>query len=155
MTADLHLVLAGINMKNIHHFSPIYNQLNLNRLIFGGRYQSKKYLILRLLDQQLPELEFNIWLDFPFIPKRIKKVKNRKVRRACYQSFKLYKNSFKPIRHPRLRMIMDEYPRYESNDHIDALAYAFTNSLFYSQYNMAWDRDTENSFSKGNIQNDE
>lgn len=74
----------------------------------GGRFHLKKYLIIRLLEQQLPELKFNIELDFPFNPKHIPKVAQRRIGRACYQSFALYKKSFKPKRLPRFRIIKDE-----------------------------------------------
>ena len=149
MKVDLHLLLVGNKMKNIHHLSPIYNYLYPNTLIFGTRSHLKKHFILHVLDEQLPELNINIKLDFPFNPKRIIKVNDRKVRRACYQSFRLFKKSFKRIRYPRFRMIMDEYPRPKLDNHIDAISH------FYSQYSMAWGFDSESRFFKGNTQNDE
>ncbi|MFT0694127.1 hypothetical protein ACDX34_08345 [Acinetobacter bereziniae] len=152
MTVELHLVRVGINMKNVNHLSPIYNHLNPNQLIFGARSHLKKHFIVRVLDLQLPELKFNIELDFPFSPKRIPKVKNRKVRRACYQSFRIYKNSFKPIRYPRLSMINDRCLRPKSDDLIDAISYAFSNRHFYSQYHVPWGIDSESRFFKGNTQ---
>lgn len=74
----------------------------------GGRFHLKKYLIIRLLEQQIPELKFNIELDFPFNPKHIPKVAQRRIRKACYQSFAMYKKSLKPKRLPRFRIFKDE-----------------------------------------------
>lgn len=95
-------------MKDINYLNPIYRHFSNNRLIMGGRFHLKKYLIIRLLEQQIPELKFNIELDFPFNPKHIPKVPQHRVRKACYQSFSLYKKSFKPKRLPRFRFIKDE-----------------------------------------------
>ncbi len=82
----------------------------------GGRFHLKKYLIIRLLEQQLPELKFNIELDFPFNPKHIPKVPQRHVRKACYQSFALYKKSYKPNRLPRFRIIKDELQWFKKDE---------------------------------------
>ena len=112
-------------MKDINYLNPIYRHFSKNRLIMGGRFHLKKYLIIRLLEQQLPELKFNIELDFPFNPKHIPKVPQRRVRKACYQSFALYKKSFKPKCSPRFRFIKDELPWEKYDDHIDAVSHLF------------------------------
>ena len=96
----------------------------------GGRFQLKKYLIIRLLEQQLPEFKFNIELDFPFNPKHIPKVPQRRVRKACYQSFALYKKSFKPKCSPRFRFIKDEWAWGKHDDHIDAISHLFCDDNF-------------------------
>lgn len=154
MTADLHLVRVGIDMKNINHLTPLYNFYKRPWLCTSRR-AGFKFLVFKLCTQLIPELECDFFADFPFIPKRIPKVKNRKVRRACYQSFRLYKNSFKPIRYPRLRIIMDEYPRSKSDDQIDSISHAFLNKNFYSKFHMLWGVDSESRFFRGNIQNDQ
>ena len=96
-------------MKDINYLNPIYRHFSNNSLIMGGRFHLKKYWIIRLLEQQIPELKFNIELDFPFNPKHIPKVAQRRIRRVCYQSFALYKKSFKSKRLPRFRFIKDEF----------------------------------------------
>ncbi len=154
MTADLHLVRVGIDMKNINHIAPLYNFYKRPWLCTSRR-AGYKFSVFELCTQLIPELQCDFFTDFPFNPKRIPKVKNRKVRRACYQSFRLYKNSFKPIRCPRLRLIMDEYPRSKSDDHIDALSFAFTNALFYSQYHVPWGIDSESRFFQRVLHHDE
>ncbi|MDR0079180.1 hypothetical protein [Acinetobacter junii] len=103
-------------MKDINYLNPIYRHFSKNRLIMGGRFHLKKYLIIRLLEQQLPELKFNIELDFPFNPKHIPKVPQRHVRKACYQSFALYKKSYKPNRLPRFRIIKDELQWFKKDE---------------------------------------
>lgn len=128
-------------MKNIDHLNPFYRHFNSNHLIVGGRGNLKKYLVIRLLDQQTPELKFNIELDFPFLPQHIRKVKSRKVCKACYQSFMLYKKSFKPVRIPRIRTIKDENPWFKYDDHID--------DTFRQQYLNAWGDDIESKVFKG------
>ncbi|WP_198078253.1 hypothetical protein [Acinetobacter calcoaceticus] len=124
-------------MKNINHLSPIYNCFFKKDILLGGRTNLKKYLVLRLLEQKIPELIFNTELDFPFNPKLISKVKNRKIRRACYQAFSIYKKSFKPLRLPRLRIFKDEI--YWLDDHVDAVSHLFINDDFRRQYLGIWE----------------
>lgn len=150
MTVDHHLVQVGIEMKNINHLAPLYNFYKIPWLCTSRR-AGFKFSVFKLCTQLIPELECDFFADFPFNPKFIPKVKNRKFRRACYQSFRLYKNSFKPIRYPRLRLIMDEYLRAKSDDHIDAISHLFTSTDFYSQYYMAWGVDPESGLFKGVI----
>lgn len=115
----------------------------------GGRFHLKKYLIIRLLEQQLPELKFNIELDFPFNPKHIPKVPQRRVRKACYQSFALYKKSFKPKCSPRFRFIKDEWAWGKHDDHIDAISHLFCDDNFHKQYLASGAQDPEQQVFKG------
>lgn len=104
----------------------------------GGRSHLKKYLVIRLLAQQFPELKFNIEQNFPFNPKHIPKVKNRKYRRACYQSFISYKKSFKSI--PKL--VWAKLQNKSSSDTADAMSYAFlslSHTEFKKNYLCTWD----------------
>ncbi|MEC8124717.1 MAG: hypothetical protein VX125_12870 [Pseudomonadota bacterium] len=136
-------------MKDINYLNPIYRHFSKNRLIMGGRFHLKKYLIIRLLEQQLPELKFNIELDFPFNPKHIPKVPQRRVRKACYQSFALYKKSFKPKCSPRFRFIKDELPWEKYDDHIDAVSHLFCHEYFCKQYLASWAQEPEQQVFKG------
>ena len=115
----------------------------------GGRFHLKKYLIIRLLQQQLPELKFNIELDFPFNPKHIPKVPQRRVRKACYYSFALYKKSFKPKCSPRFRFIKDEWAWGKHDDHIDAISHLFCDDNFHKQYLASGAQDPEQQVFKG------
>lgn len=54
------------------------------------------------------EINADFFADFPFNPKHCPKVAQRRIRKACYQSFALYKKSYKPKRIPRIRIIKDE-----------------------------------------------
>lgn len=144
-------------MKNINHLIPIYECIFNSHWIMGGRLHLKKYLVIRLLDQQLPELKFNLEQDFPFNPKHIPKVKNRKYRRACYQSFMLYKKSEKPFRIARFRIIKDELKWFKSSKpkltHI-VDAFFYSNLQFQKYYTERWVSDSENKFFKGIIYHD-
>ena len=145
-------------MKNLSHLNPIYRCFSNNHWIIGGRSHLKKYLVIRLLEQQLPELKFNIEWDFPFDPKSIFKVKNRKVRKACYQAFMLYKKSFKPFRIARFRIIRDEMKWFKSSEPklthmVDASS--FVNENFHRQLMQCpWEVDSDNQFFKGIIYRD-
>ena len=79
---------------------------------------------------RITELEWDFSKNFCFNPSKISKVKDRKLRKACYQSFALYKQSFKPIPKPKLKIWRDEWPRLIKratqvwSDHmVDAFAY--------------------------------
>lgn len=104
---------------------------------------------MRLLGNVLPELQFEINQDFTFNPKQIKKVKSCKHRRACYQSFALYKKSFKPKRLPRFRFIKDELPWEKYDDHIDAMSHLFCDENFHKQYLASWAQEPEQQVFKG------
>lgn len=130
-------------MKNIDHLSPIYECVFKNHWIMGGRSHLRKYFVIQQLEQQLPELKFDIRLDFPFNPNHIPKVKNRKYRRACYQSFGLYKKSFKP----RPKLVWANLLNKSSSDMADAMSYAFLSLSqidFKKNYMCTWDLAKEN-----------
>lgn len=148
MTVDHHLVQVGIEMKNINHLAPLYNFYKIPWLCTSRR-AGFKFSVFKLCTQHIPELECEFFADFPFNPKFIPKVKNRKSRKACYQSFMLYKKSFKPIRIPRIRIIKDENPWFKHDDHIDAVFHLFTHDAFRQQYLNAWGDDIESKVFKG------
>ncbi len=66
------------------------------------------WAVFSLCNQLIPELKTDFFADFPFNPKHCPKVAQRRIRKACYQSFALYKKSYKPKRIPRIRIIKDE-----------------------------------------------
>lgn len=95
-------------MKNINHLAPIFRFYFPGWYIVGGRRSGRNFVIFKLCKDFVPELNFDINNNFPFNPKHIPKVPKRHVRKACYQSFALYKKSFKPKRLPRFRIIKNE-----------------------------------------------
>lgn len=119
-------------MKSMTHIAPLLNVLFKNGILLGGFAPGRKLLYFNYCAKATPELNWDITTDFPFDPKRIPKIKDRKIRKAAYQSFALYKKSFKPRPKPKLKIISDEWVKTISNlkksldDFIDAVAYAFT-----------------------------
>lgn len=94
-------------MKDIKHLAPFRFYFR-GLYIFDGRRLGLDLVIFNLCKRLASVLKFDYEADFPFNPKHIPKVAQRRIRRACYQSFALYKKSFKPKRLPRFRIIKDE-----------------------------------------------
>ncbi len=99
---------------------------------------------------RMTELEWDFSKKFCFNPSKIPKVKDRKLRKACYQSFALYKKSFKPIPKPKLKIWRDEWPRLMKratqvwSDHaVDAFSFfahcVDQKAKFAAQYECRWD----------------
>lgn len=84
-------------MKRVQHLTPILNIVFKGKIFFLSRVNGRELIWLKRCEEMLSELYWDYSLAFPFNPKSISKLKNRKYRRACYQSFALYKKSFKPI----------------------------------------------------------
>lgn len=82
-------------MKRVQHLNPILNIVFKGKIFFLSRVNGRELIWLKRCEEMLSELYWDYSLDFPFKAKSISKVKNRKHRRACYQSFVLYKKSFK------------------------------------------------------------
>ncbi|MEG2808735.1 MAG: hypothetical protein RR932_12305 [Acinetobacter sp.] len=133
-------------MKNLQYISPLFKLLLKNRFFIGGRAVARSFYYFNYFSRKLPRLEWDINADFPFNPELIPKIKNRKIRKACYQSFALYKKSFKPRPKPKLKIIWDEW---KTDDLADAVAYSFfslslqTKQEFEKQYLCCWDLATE------------
>lgn len=143
-------------MKRVHHLNPILNIVFKCKIFFLSRVNGRELIWLKHCAKMLPELEWDFTLDFPFNPQSIPKVKNRQLRRACYQSFALYKKSFKPRSTKKLKIFKDEWPSLDKwkasmleatktaakrfSDTTDAMSYAF-NSLenFRTNYLCSWD----------------
>lgn len=114
-----------------------------------GRRLGRNLIFFDLCKDFVPELNFDINNDFPFNPKHIPKVPKRHVRKACYQSFALYKKSFKPKRLPRFRFIKDESSWEKYDDHIDAMSHLFCDGNFHKQYLASWAQELEQKVFKG------
>ena len=133
-------------LKNINHLAPLYNFYKRQFLCPNLRTGSK-YMVFKLCTQLIPELECDFYADYPFNPKHIPKVAQRRIRKACYQSFALYKRSFKPRPKPKLKMIRDEW---KIDDMAAAFLYAYfseqgqTRQNFEKQYLCTWDLAAEN-----------
>ncbi|WDE16909.1 hypothetical protein KMZ14_05015 [Acinetobacter schindleri] len=140
-------------MKSMTHIAPLLNVLFKNGILLGGFAPGRKLLYFNYCAKATPELNWDITTDFPFDPKRIPKIKYRKIRKAAYQSFTLYKTSFKsrPKLKPKLKVIADEWGKALSklakagSDAVDAFSYAFASLSirskqdFEKQYLCTWD----------------
>ncbi|WP_336164392.1 hypothetical protein [Acinetobacter sp. 85] len=143
-------------MNKVQHLTPILNIVFKGKIFFISRVNGREIIWLNRCAEMLPELYWDFSLDFPFKPQSIHKVKNRKLRKACYQSFAQYKKSFKPRPIPKLKILKDEWPALEKwiasmletsktavkkfSDAADAISYAF-HSLenFRTNYFCSWD----------------
>ena len=85
-------------MNDINHLAPIFRFYFPKLYIMGGRRLGRDLVIFNLCKRLASDLKFDYEADFPFNPKHIPKVAQRRIRRACYQSFAMYKKSFKPKR---------------------------------------------------------
>ncbi|MEN8338631.1 hypothetical protein ABFO74_11720 [Acinetobacter baumannii] len=149
-------------MNRVQHLIPILHNLfkgsayQISSFHLISRVNGRKIIWLKYCAKMLPELDWDFSLDFPFNPQSIHKVKNRQLRRACYQSFALYKKTFKPRSIKKLKIFKDEWPSLDKwkasmleatktaakrfSDTTDAMSYAF-NSLenFRTNYMCSWD----------------
>ncbi|MFP5005884.1 hypothetical protein ACLFLN_09635 [Acinetobacter pittii] len=147
-------------MKRVKHLNPIISAILKTNIIFKGRACGRTTIsFIGICSARLPMLKWDYSKDFCFNPKNIKKVSDRKMRKACYQSFALYKKSFKPRPIPKLKILKDECPSFNDwqasiaeatkmatmatkrfSDTADAMAYAFQSlNYFRSQYSCTWD----------------
>jgi len=135
-------------MKNMAYIAPLFNTLFKNKLFWNGFVAGRNLRCFNYCAKATPELSWDINADFPFDPACIPKIKDRKIRKACYQSFSRYKKSFKPRPKPKLKIIWDEW---KTDDLADAIAYSFlslslqTKQEFEKQYLCCWDLATEDS----------
>ncbi|MCO8066795.1 hypothetical protein NI459_03935 [Acinetobacter schindleri] len=150
-------------MKSMTHIAPLLNVLFKNGILLGGFAPGRKLLYFNYCAKATPELNWDITTDFPFDPKRIPKIKDRKIRKAAYQSFALYKASFnsKSKSKPDFKVIVDEWGKALSKaakafrDAVDAFSYSFaclsiaSKPDFEKQYLCTWDlalEDSKNAF---------
>lgn len=124
------------------HIAPLFNALFQNRIFWNGFAAGRNLRCFNYCAKATPELDWDIFSDFPFNPKRIPKIKDRKIRKAAYQSFALYKKSFKPISSELLKIIRNPW---KTDDIADAVSYAFfqlqgvSRRDFEKQYLCTWD----------------
>ena len=131
-------------MKNINHLAPIYRFYFAPWYRVGGRRAGYKLMIFNLCKGLISELKCDYEADFPFNPKHIPKVAQRRIRKACYQSFSLYKKSFKPS--PKSKLKLKIYrDEWKTDDMVDAMLYALfqrqgmNRQDFENQYMCTWD----------------
>lgn len=92
-----------------HYLNPILSLIFNNKIWIGNRTLGRTYSLFSLLRSKFPTLDWQVDNNVPpqitFNPNKIKSLKNRKHRKAFYQSFNLYKKSFKPVRKKKLNII--------------------------------------------------
>lgn len=137
----------SLNQKLLF-LAPLTNLIFENKILLRGYRPGLALVIFRKLSSNVPEVEWNLESTFPIKAKSIAKIKDRKIRKACYQSFENYKKSFRPIPKPKLKIIKDEW---KTDDMADAMLYAYFSQLgqtrqdFEKQYLCTWDLAAENS----------
>ncbi len=138
-------------MKSMSHIAPLFNALFKNKVFLNGFTAGRSFRCFNYCAKATPELSWDINADFPFDPRRSPKIKDRKIRKACYQSFALYKKSFKPRPKPKLKIIWDEW---KTDDMADAMLYALfqqqgmTRQDFEKQYMCTWDLASDHTKDK-------
>ncbi|RLL33750.1 hypothetical protein D9K80_12615 [Acinetobacter cumulans] len=137
----------SLNQKLLF-LAPLTNLIFENKILLRGYRPGLALVIFRKLSSNVPEVEWNLESTFPIKAKSIAKIKDRKIRKACYQSFENYKKSFRPFPKPKLKIIKDEW---KTDDMADAMLYAYfpqlgqTRQDFEKQYLCTWDLAAENS----------
>ncbi|MEG8268643.1 hypothetical protein MKR64_08955 [Acinetobacter baumannii] len=140
-------------MKRVEHLNPIISAILKTNIIFKGRACGRT--TLNFLDYALLgcQCSSGIILKTSVLTLKNKKISDRKMRKACYQSFALYKKTFKPRPIPKLKIFKDEWPSLEKwqasmleatktaakkfSDMTDAMSYAFR--TVKNGYWCAWD----------------
>ncbi|OTU28893.1 hypothetical protein CAT59_06740 [Acinetobacter pittii] len=138
-------------MLQNNYLNPIISAILKTNIILKGRACGRTTIsFIGICSSRLPMLQWDYSKDFCFNPKNINKISDRKLRKACYQSFALYKKSFKPRPIPKLKIFKDEWhasiaeatkkAAKRFSDTADAMAYAFHSSNYFkNQYSCAWD----------------
>lgn len=142
-------------MINLDYLSQIISSISRSKVIIKGRTVGRTFGIISICASTLPMLEWDYsHTSICFNPKKIPKVKNKKLRKACYQAFALYKKSFKPVPKPKIKMWRDEWPRLMKratqvwSDHVvDAFSFfahcVDEKAKFAAQYECRWDLGEE------------
>ncbi|CAI3162906.1 hypothetical protein MWMV17_MWMV17_03461 [Acinetobacter calcoaceticus] len=143
-------------MLQNNYLNPIISAILKTNIIIKGRACGRTTInFIGLCSARLPMLQWDYSKNFCFNPKNIKKVSDRKLRKACYQSFSQYKKSFKPRPIPKLKISKYEWPSFEEwkasmleatksavkkfSDIADAMSYAFLSLNFKTKYLCTWD----------------
>ncbi len=146
--------MGNSTMTDLNYLSPIVSSISNTKIIFKNRSVGHSFGIIGICANVLPILDWDFSKKFYFNPSKIPKVKDRKLRKACYQSFALYKKSFKPIPKPKLKIWRDEWPRLMKgatqawSDHaVDAFSFfahcVDQKAKFAAQYECRWDLGEE------------
>ncbi|KOR12076.1 hypothetical protein ABW55_14730 [Acinetobacter sp. C15] len=139
-------------MNKYSFLKPIWSILFGDFILIKSRAVGKT--IPMPLVAKITELEWDFSKNFCFNPSKISKVKDRKLRKACYQAFALYKKSFKLIPKLKLKIWRDEFPRLMKratqtwSDHITDSFSFFAHcykerATFAAQYECRWDLGEE------------
>lgn len=140
----------SLNQKLLF-LAPLTNLIFENKILLRGYRPGLALVIFRKLSSNVPEVEWNLESTFPIKAKSIAKIKDRKIRKACYQSFANYKKSFRPFPKPKLKIIKDEW---KTDDMADAMLYALfqwkemTRQNFEKQYMCTWDLASDHTEDK-------
>lgn len=141
---------SKIMLQN-NYLNPIITAILKTNIILKGRACGRTTIsFIGICSARLPMLQWDYSKDFCFNPKNVKKISDRKLRKACYQSFAQYKKSFKPRPFPKLKILKDEWQaamtkmaktaNRQFSDMADAMFYAFLSLRnFKSQYSCTWD----------------
>lgn len=123
-------------MKDINHIAPIFKFYFPNAYMVFGRGAGHNFVIFNLCKELVSDLKFDYEKDFPLSPKQIPKVRQRRIRKACYQSFSLYKKSFKPKKLPRFRIIKDELQWLKKDESMQGFddCWRWTTEEFHCQF---------------------
>ncbi|MCT9265065.1 hypothetical protein KTH52_12485 [Acinetobacter baumannii] len=98
-------------MVDYNYLIPIVSFALKQRIVLqGGRALSRRNLYIQICSDLWPMLEWNyLQNDIGFNPKKIKKISDRKARRAFYQSFALYKKIPRPRRGQNVKFWKNEW----------------------------------------------
>ena len=146
-------------MTDLNYLSPIVSSISKTKIIFKnrsvGHSLGHSFGIIGICASVLPMLNWDYSHSSIFFnPKKIQKVPDRKRRKACYQSFALYKQSFKPMPKPKLKIWRDEWPilikratQVWSDHAVDAFSFfahcVDQKAKFAAQYECRWDLGEE------------
>ncbi|MDU5774279.1 hypothetical protein [Acinetobacter sp.] len=140
-------------MNDLNYLSPVISFFSQQYVIIKGHRFGRASWYMAVLMRKWPVLDWSYSKDLCFNPRKIKKIADRKARRAFYQSFSQYKKSFKPRPEPKLKILKNEWPSLEKwqasmleatktvakkfSDMTDAMSYAFR--TVENGYWCAWD----------------
>ena len=137
-----------------HHYvlNPILSLIFNKKIWISNRTLGRTYILFSSLRSKFPTLDWQVDNNVPpqitFNPNKIKSLKNRKHRKAFYQSFNLYKKSFKTVKKNKNPIIWNKAMlqlKAACDDIVDAVAYFAELSAknFAALYHCSWDLAAE------------